>query len=148
MTTYTQEDMDKANIIANSVKGTVNRYKSELFYERQEKEDLLNKIFKMGSKELILSAIAGKSLGVYYEAIEGTYINKKGVESKCWNSVYGKYAGSREGKRGDKPIILKSYIKYNNEDFDFIEENEGYEKLKYNKRHFKINGKDVVVAKS
>jgi hypothetical protein len=106
-------------------------------------KDILGMVMESGNEELIRK-IYNKykySIQVNYKAVKGIYENKKGIKSECWNSIWGKYAGSVRTRK--EPPTLNYYIDYNDEDFDYIDK-----KFKYNKKTFKhIDGTiiDVVV---
>lgn len=73
-------------------------------------EKCLDLAFVANDIELVYDLYEDTQVEVEYEAIEGTYTNKRGVTSKCYNSVYGKYAGT-------KPVVLKYYTKFSAQDF-------------------------------
>ena len=97
---------------------------------------------KSNDEALLREAYKGHSFPVKYKAIEGVYKNKKGIESKCWYSIWGKYAGSFVQNK--EPPILNFYADYNEEDFDFVPTEKC--KFKYNKKTATKHSKTVVVV--
>jgi len=94
-------------------------------------KDIIGMIMESGNEELIRK-IYNKyhyPIQVKYKAIKGKYENKKGVTTDCWNSIWGKYAGSLRTQK--EPPTLNYYITYCDEDFDYIDK-----KFKYNKKTF------------
>ena len=74
---------------------------------------VMTMIIKSKNIELIEEYFEGEQVAIEYYARPDVYINKRGKESECWTSAYGKYAGPRSKP---KPL-LKFYAKYNNKHF-------------------------------
>ena len=91
-------------------------------YFLNKKGDAMRAIIIGGKVETMIRALAKEenTVVVYYNAFEGTYISKKGVESKCYYSTYGTYSGSV--MKNSKPPVLKCYIKYNDDDWKWNDE--------------------------
>jgi len=97
--------------------------KSKIFYLNRKVNVL--KVIIIGSKnETMIRALAKEEDNaiVSYEAFEGTYMSKRGVESKCYWSINGYYAGAIT-KNSTRPI-LQGYINY--KDNDWVWNDEGY----------------------
>lgn len=103
--------------------------------EQQEKRKIaIKKAFELKSKEMLETLLEGSTVAVPYIAKESSYKNKKGHVSKCYVSVYGKYAGT-------VPIVLDYYMPYDKSKFvlDFVKN-----KVLYKQKTFTIGDNTVV----
>jgi len=104
-------------------------------YSLNKKVNAMKAIIIGGKVETMIRALAKveENAIVSYKAFEGYYINKKGVESKCYYSVNGNYSGVITNN--SQPPILKVYIKYNENDWKWNDEGylyyDGEEIIKY-----------------
>ena len=91
-------------------------------YFLNKKVNAMKAIIIGGKVETMIRALAKEenTVVVYYNAFEGTYISKKGLESKCYYSTYGAYSGAV--MKNSKPPVLKCYIKYNDDDWKWNDE--------------------------
>jgi hypothetical protein len=88
--------------------------KTVLLKRQQKKyDDLVNTIFEIGNKEMVLHICEKECLSfpVSYKAVKGECVyktgKKEGQKYKCWVSCYGNYAGSL---KTTIPPILKMYV--------------------------------------
>ena len=106
----TQED-NQLKAVCSKLKYANIRLQSEAI----KKEKLLSIIMRTEDEDDIEEAFEDEELAINYYAKEGTYLNKRGVESACYKSIYGRYAG----KITDTSVapVLQYYKIYNSKVF-------------------------------
>jgi len=137
--------MTKDEIKVGGIQNKLREKNWEKINAENEISRILTLIFEKGNEELIRATMEGRTIIVKYKALKGKYKNKKGVESDCWESIWGKYAGSC--LRQKEPPTLNFYIPYIEEDFDFDSTGRGYGKLKYNKSTATKHGRTIEIVK-
>jgi len=143
MSSNTEESMEKkVYALAGQLKG-----KNTIIKQKDTRESkLLNMIVKSKNTELIEEAFMGTSIAIEYIARPSTYTNKSGKENDCWESAYGRYAGSRK----NKAPTLTYYLEYTDKSKKFFKPNfkTGMLEFKYPKPTISLRGESYKLVAS
>ena len=95
-----------------AVKGNVSNMRHARDYFNKQRDKLFNIIIRTAGEDGIREAYKeiNNSVQFPYYALKGKYTTKKGKETDCWKSAYGKYAGKWE--EGKPAPILNGYLSY------------------------------------
>ena len=91
-------------------------------YFLKRRINVMRRIIIEAKDETMIRKLAKEenTVPVSYNAFEGTYMNKKDIESKCYYSADGKYCGAV--KKNTVPPILKFYIVYKEDEWKWNDE--------------------------
>jgi len=95
-----------------AVKGNVSNMRNARDFFNKQRDKLFNIIIRTAGEDGIREAYKeiDNSVQFPYYALKGKYTTKKGKETDCWKSAYGKYAGKWE--EGKPAPILNGYLSY------------------------------------
>ena len=95
-----------------AVKGNVSNMRNARDFFNKQRDKLFNIIIRTAGEDGIREAYKeiNNSVQFPYYALKGKYTTKKGKETDCWKSAYGKYAGKWE--EGKPAPILNGYLRY------------------------------------